>query len=105
MDVDKLKAMVHVKDEDIARARRSSSAEREPADENPQGTVVRLLADGADRRRRRSCMLVSVPNASSSGHLGLLMLVAGRGGDHAGLSHRVHADGHGHDLHLARLRP
>ena len=78
---------------------RSRSTRHEAA----QGTVVRLHADGADHRRR-------------AGHAGQRRedhqrprrpahAVAGGGGDHAGLSHRLHADGHGHAAHLAGLRP
>ena len=44
VDVDKLKEMVHVKDEDIAEARRATSTKAGARDENAQGTLVRLRA-------------------------------------------------------------
>ena len=59
VDVDKLKEMVHVKDEDIeALDTRPSASEGGRRDEDPQGTLVRLHPDGADRRRRALYMLL-----------------------------------------------
>jgi hypothetical protein len=57
VDVDKLKEMVHVKDEDIAAldkfvvARGEHPAQAGAANEDPEGTLVRLLADGGDPDR------------------------------------------------------
>ena len=47
VDVDKLKEMVHVKDEDIAKLDQFVVAAGGRDNEDPQGTLVRLLADGA----------------------------------------------------------
>ena len=58
VDVDKLKQMVHVKDEDIAGARQvrdRAGRTRTRGPPNEKGRLVRPLDHGADRGRRRSC--------------------------------------------------
>ena len=51
VDVDKLKEMVHVKDEDIQKLD-ALVVQQETPSEAAQGALVRLLAHGADRDRR-----------------------------------------------------
>ena len=74
VDVDKLKEMVHVKDEDIAGARQAASGARRSGadDEDPQGTVVRLRPDGVIVAGALYMLLSAEP--ITDGHLGLLML-------------------------------
>jgi hypothetical protein len=72
VDVDKLKAMVHVKDEDIARWTSSSRARRDHMKIRKE-LWFGFIADGADRRRRRCMLLLSVPKITN-GHIGLMML-------------------------------
>jgi TRAP-type mannitol/chloroaromatic compound transport system permease small subunit len=101
VDVDKLKAMVHVKDEDIAALDKYIAARGSPVKIRKElwfgfilmaliiaGTAVMLLMRPPHHQRP--------PGPDDAG--------AGGGGHHAGLSHGLHADGHGHDLHLARLQ-
>src|SRR5690606_2988241 len=85
-----------------SRGSTATLSTRRRRDEDPQGTVVRpdlhrhragddRLPDALARYHHRP------PGAADAG--------ADRGGDHAGLSHRVHADGHGGDIHLPGLLP
>ena len=72
VDVDKLKEMVHVKDEDIQKLDELVVRAGGGASEDAQGAVVRLLADGD---HRRSPIVVFMPWSNlTNGHLGLLML-------------------------------
>jgi hypothetical protein len=107
VDVDKLKEMVHVKDEDIAALDKFVVAQEPPIgkstgrrNEDPQGTVVRLHPDGADHARHRDAAALRNHHQRPPRPADAL---AGGGGHHARLSHGLHADGHGHDLRLARL--
>ena len=100
VDVDKLKEMVHVKDEDIQKLD-ELVVQEERASEDAQGALVRLRPDG-DHRDHHGRRLHALgpphqrpPRPADAG--------ADRGGDHARLPDRVHADGHGRVLRLARL--
>jgi TRAP-type mannitol/chloroaromatic compound transport system permease small subunit len=56
VDVDKLKEMVHVKDDDIAKLDQFVTPQGGAAHEDPQGAVVRLLPDGGDPGHRRDAV-------------------------------------------------
>jgi hypothetical protein len=70
--------MVHVKDEDIAALDKFVVAQelsirrrRERPNEDPEGTLVRLLADGGDP----AVTVIFMPWSNmQNGHIGLLML-------------------------------
>ena len=103
VDVDKLKKMVHVKDEDILAARRGAGRARAGAAMKIRKelwfgfALMALLIAGA-------LYILLSAETITRGHLGLLMLSLVVVGDHDGLPHCLHADGHGDHLHLARIR-
>ncbi len=83
-----------------------------------QARQVRRAAGGAEMKIRKElwfgfilmglillgvAIILLRADSITNGHLGLLMLGADRGRDHARLPDCVHADGHGHVLRLARL--
>ena len=101
VDVDKLKEMVHVKDEDIEKLDALVVAQ-----EQGQPQMRKEVWFGFSSWRwssSRSFVLMPPPSQMTNGHLGLLMLALIVVGDHARLPDRLHADGHGRDLRLARL--
>ena len=100
VDVDKLKEMVHVKDEDIEKLDALVVDQRRGA-RDEKGSLVRAVDHGGGRDRGVRADAGAVaddqrpPRPADAG--------ADRGGDHARLPDRVHADGHGRDLRVARL--
>ena len=99
VDVDKLKEMVHVKDEDIAKL--DALVVAEGGARNEKGSLVRPVDHGGGRDHGLRADAGAVaddqrpPRAADAG--------ADRRRHHARLSHRVHADGHGRDVRVARL--
>ena len=99
VDVDKLKEMVHVKDEDIAKLDEFVTAKEGGGDE--KRSLVRILHHG----HRGGLGVLDAARALADDQRPPGPADAGddRGGDHARLSHRVHADGSGHHVRLFRL--
>ena len=100
VDVEKLKEQLHVKDEDIAKLDEIVTArkrERQMKKEawfglSMMALVVIGLFWAMPSREHSDQRPPGPPDAGADRH-----------GDHARLSHRVHADGAGNDVHLVRL--
>ena len=101
VDVDKLKEMVHVKDEDIAKLDRSSSNRKQERPANEKGSLVRPLDDGAGGHPGVRPDAAAVTDDQRAP--GPADARDDLRGHHAGFSHGVHADGDGRVLRVARL--
>ncbi len=68
--------------------------------EDPSRALVRLFADGDHRHHHIDLHALGQHEQRPSRHVDV---VAGGGGHHAGLSHRLYADGHGRVFRVAQL--
>jgi len=96
VDVEKLKEMVHVKDEDIAKLDKLSCS-RSATNEAAQGTLVRLFIDGGDPHPGDRAHALEPPSFTN-GQFGPYDARAPSAWASCSLSHGLHAHGDGRVL-------